>query len=317
MRRRMEAAFEHFVDMRSWTDEQAARWLRDHEIDVLVIVAAYMTDSRLGILRHRPAPVQFNFGFPGSIGADYVDYMLADRYVVPPDQEACFKEKPCRPTEALMGYFAPPEIVGLPPPRASLGLPDTGFVFCCFNSSYKIQPDTFAIWMGLLRDIEGSVLWLHDANDTAKSNLKAQAARHGVAEDRLVFAPLVPSYDDHLARFRLADLFVDSAPYNAHTTACEALWAGLPLVTCSGATALSRVAGSLLHAAGLGELVAHDLADYDRRIRALVAAPQRLAAMREQLAHARTAGVLFNPAGFCRELEAAFLALRADRDVPR
>ena len=311
MRRRMEAAFEHFVDVRSWTDEQAARWLRDQEIDVLVIVAAYMTDSRLGILRHRPAPVQVNFGFWGSVGADYVDYMLADRHVVPPDQEAFFREKPCRPAEAVMGYYAPPEIAGPPPSRASLGLPDAGFVFCCFNSSYKIQPDTFAIWMGLLRDIEGSVLWLHEANVSAKANLRAEAERHGIAADRLVFAPFAPSYDDYLARFQVADLFVDAFPYNSQTTACEALWAGLPLVTCSGSTAWSRVTGSLLHAAGLSELVAHDLADYDRRVRALVAAPQRLAAMRDQLARARTSGVLFNPAGFCRNLEAAFVALTA------
>jgi predicted O-linked N-acetylglucosamine transferase (SPINDLY family) len=309
MRARMEAAFEHFVDARSWTDEQTARWLRAREIDILVIVAAYMTDSRLGILRHRPAPLQVNFAFLGSIGADYVDYMLADRHVVPADQEGFFREKPLRPAEAMMGYYAPPEIAGPLPSRASFGLPDSGFVFCCFNNNYKIQPDTFAIWMGLLRDIEGSVLWLREANAMAKANLQAEAARQGIAADRLVFAPFAPSYDDHLARFGVADLFVDAPPYNAHTTACEALWAGLPLVTCSGATAVSRVAGGLLHASGLGELVAGDLADYDRRIRALVAAPHRLAAMRAQLARARTAGVLFNPAGFCRDLEAAFLAL--------
>jgi predicted O-linked N-acetylglucosamine transferase (SPINDLY family) len=313
MRTRMEAAFEHFVDARSWTDEQTARWVRDHEIDILVIVAAYMTDSRLGILGHRPAPLQINHGFLGSIGADYVDYMLADPHVVPPDQEGFFKEKPYRPAETLMGYYAPPEIAGPLPSRASLGLPDSGFVFCCFNNNYKIQPDTFAIWMDLLRDIDGSVLWLREANATAKANLQAEAARQGIAVDRLVFAPFAFSYDDHLARFGVADLFVDALPYNAHTTACEALWAGLPLVTCSGATAVSRVAGGLLHASGLGELVASDLADYDRRIRALVAAPHRLVALREQLAEARTAGVLFNPVGFCRALEADLLALAKER----
>ncbi len=313
LRTRMEAAFEHFVDARSWTDEQAARWVRDHEIDILVIVAPYMTDSRLGILRHRPAPLQISFGFPASVGADYVDYMLTDLHVVPSDQERFFREKPCRPAEATMGYYAPPQIAGLPPSRASLDLPETGFVFCCFNHNYKIQPDTFAIWMGLLRDIDGSVLWLREANATAKVNLQTEAARHGIVADRLVFAPFAPSYDDHLARFRVADLFVDALPYNAHTTACEALWAGLPLVTCSGATAISRVAGALLHAAGLAELVACDLADYDRRIRALVAAPQRLVEAREQLLRARTAGVLFNPAGYCRALEAALVSLSAGR----
>ncbi len=306
MRRRIEAAFEHFVDARNWTDEQVARWAREQEIDILVIVAAYMSDSRLGILRHRPSPLQVNFGSMGTIGADYVDYVVADRHFLPPGLDGFFKEKALRLPGAVMKYYAPPEIAGPPPSRSSLGLPEAGFVFCCFNNSYKIQPATFDVWMRLLRDNEHSVLWLRETSATAKANLQAEASRRGVAPKRLVFAPFAASYDDHLARFRAADLFVDAFPYNAHTTACEALWAGLPLVTLSGETAVSRVAGSLLHAAGLDELVAADLPEYERKIRALVASPERQVELREILARVRSSGALFDPAGYCRWLETGF-----------
>lgn len=308
LRTRLEKAFEHFVDARDWTDRQTAEWLRAQEIDVLVIVAPYMTDSRLGILAWRPAPVQVNLGFQGPSGTRDVDYIVADSFVLPAGQEAQFTETPLRPGPALMAYYAPP-VLGPAPSRAALGLPETGFVFCCFNNHYKIQPDTFACWMELLGEIDGSVLWLRDAHETARANLRAAARRHGIAPERLVFAPFAATYDAYLARFAAADLFVDAAPYNAHTTACEALWAGLPLVTCSGATMVSRVAGSLLHAAGLPDFVATDLEDYGRKIRALVAAPRRLADARAQLAQVRTAGGLFDPEGFCRSLEATLASI--------
>jgi predicted O-linked N-acetylglucosamine transferase (SPINDLY family) len=308
MRLRIEAAFEHFVNVRGWSDVQIARWVRDHEIDVLVIVAAYTGESRLGVLRHRPAPLQVNFGAMGSTGADYVDYVVTDRFVVPLGKEIFYTEKALRPGVAMMSYYAPPEIIA-PPTRASLGLPETAFVFCCFNNNCKILPDTFEVWMRLLRDVEGSVLWLREGNPESKANLQAEAARRGVSQARLVFAPFAASYDEHLARYCVADLFIDAFPYNAHTTACEALWAGLPLVTLSGETFVSRVTGSLLHAAGLGELIADDLPDYERRIRALVAAPERLARMREVLVRGRTSGALFDPVGYCRRLETGFMMM--------
>jgi protein O-GlcNAc transferase len=211
-----------------------------------------------------------------------------------------------RPTESIMAYYAPPEIGVVRPSRAELGLPENGFVFCCFNNHYKIQPDTFDVWMRLLRDIDGSVLWLREGNSAAKSNLRREAERRGVAADRIIFASYAPSYVEYLARFSAADLFIDAFPYNAHTTACEALWAGLPLVTCAGDTAISRLTSGILSSAGLAELVARDLADYEARIRDLVVAPQRLGEMREALARARSAGRLFNPDGFRRNLEEAF-----------
>jgi predicted O-linked N-acetylglucosamine transferase (SPINDLY family) len=265
-----------------------------------------MSDSRLGILRHRPAPLQVNFGFPGSVGADYLDFIIADRYTLPDADTAFYKEKAVRPAACVMGYYAPPAVDLDTPSRASLGLPEDGFVFCCFNNNYKIQPDTFDVWMRLLRDIEGSVLWLRDTNAVAKANLRQEAERRSVSPDRLVFASHAASYMGYIARFRAADLFLDAFPYNAHTTACEAVWAALPLVTCVGETAVSRVASSILHAANLPELVTCDLASYEAQIRSLVAAPQRLIDIRETLARARSAGALFNPKGFCRNLEAAF-----------
>jgi predicted O-linked N-acetylglucosamine transferase (SPINDLY family) len=306
MRSRMEAAFEHFIDVRPWSDEQIARWLRDQEIDILVIVGGFMIESRLGVLSHRPAPLQVNFAFPGSLGADYVDYMIVDRHMVPDGTTDLFREKAVRFTESLMSYYAPPEIGDERPSRASLGLPETGFVFCCFNNHYKIQPDTFDIWMRLLRDIEGSVLWLRQANSSAMANLRKEAVRRGVAAERIIFASYAPSYIEYIARFGVADLFVDAFPYNAHTTACEAMWAGLPLVTCAGNTAISRLTSGIVTSAGLSELVAHDLADYEARIRGLVAEPQRLGEMRQALVRARTAGRLFDPDRFCRNVETAF-----------
>ncbi|MEI6200425.1 MAG: tetratricopeptide repeat protein [Enhydrobacter sp.] len=307
MRQRIAAAFEHFIDARTWSDEQAANWVRDQEIDILVVVAPHMGVSRLGILRRRPAPLQVNFGFFGPIGTEYVDYVLADRFVAPPGREDTLcVEKMLRPAAATMSYYAPSLQVGAPPSRASLGLPETGFVFCSFNNYYKIQPDVFAAWMRLLRDVDGSVIWLRETNATARSNLQAEAAQRGIAPERLIFAPFVATYGDYLARFAAADLFLDAPPYGAQTTACEALWTGLPLVTIAGDTMMSRMTGSLLHAAGLGELVADDILDYERRIRALVAAPQRLSALRGTLAMARSSGNLFDPSGFCRRLEAGF-----------
>lgn len=308
-RRRVEAAFEYFVDARSWSDEQTAQWLRDREIDILVIVAAFMSDSRLGIPARRAAPVQVNFGFQGSIGASYVDYFIADRHMVHDEDDRFFIERIVRLPGALMAYYAPPEIYSATPSRAALGLPRDGFVFCCFNTSYKIQPETFDVWMRLLRDHAGSVLWLREASATAKANLQREAAARGISADRLIFAPFAATYDEYLVRFRAADLFLDAAPYNAHTTACESLWAGLPLVTCRSGTAWSRVAGGLLHAAGLSDLVADDLPGYEAIVRALVASPKRLADSRSRLAAVRTDGALFDPAGFCRHLEAAFTTM--------
>jgi predicted O-linked N-acetylglucosamine transferase (SPINDLY family) len=202
--------------------------------------------------------------------------------------------------------------------RAEAGLPERGFVFCCFNNSVKITPDVFDVWMRLLKAVDGSVLWLSPAKSSAPDRLRREAQRRGVAADRLVFASSVPLNEDHLARLRHADLFVDTAPYNAHATACDALWAGVPVLTCSGATFASRVAGSLLGAIGLPELITGSLEDYEARALTLARDPALLAGLRERLARNRDVFPLFDTERFTRHIEAAYTAMweRAQRSEP-
>jgi predicted O-linked N-acetylglucosamine transferase (SPINDLY family) len=317
MRKRMVGAFEHFVDGRNKSDDEIARYLREKEIDIAVCLIGFV-DGRQGIFASRIAPVQVNLGYGGTMGASFIDYIVADRHVIPEACEVFYREKVVRLPEPSMGYYEPPEPEPTPPPRASLGLPSAGFVFCCFNAHYKIQPDVFDVWMKLLRDVEGSVLWLREGPAEVTTNLRREAERRGIKADRLVFAPPLKRLKDHLARHRAADLFVDNVPYSAHTTACDALWAGLPLVTCSGETFVSRVAGGLLKSVGLPELVAGNLADYEAVIRRLVAKPALLLDIKAKLARQRRGGALFNPERFCRYLENAFVTMhdRQRRGLP-
>jgi predicted O-linked N-acetylglucosamine transferase (SPINDLY family) len=256
--------------------------------------------------KFRPAPIQVNFlGFPGTMGADYFDYIIADRFVLPMDQSAFFTEKIVH----LPGCYQPNDsqrLIREPPPgRKQCGLPETGFVFCCFNNSFKITPEIFAIWMRLLLAVPDSVLWLLEANAAAIGNLRREALARGVATERLIFAPRLP-LPDHLARHRHADLFLDTLPYNAHTTASDALWAGLPVVTCAGLSFAGRVAGSLLRAVGLPELITNSLADYENLALRLVTDPILRTSLRQRLAETRKTSPLFDGALFARPLERAF-----------
>ena len=263
MRERLRRAFPHFVDVRDRSDRDVAAMLRESEIDIAVDLKGFTANSRTGILALRPAPVQVNYlGYPGTMGAPYIDYIIADRHVIPPDHDIHYTEKVVRLPDAYQVNDATRRIAEPAPTRAEAGLPEAGFVFCCFNSNYKITPEIFAVWMRLLERVPGSVLWLLEGNPLASENLRAEAKRRGVAPDRLIFAPTLPA-DLHLARHRLADLFLDTRPVNAHTTASDALWAGLPLVTCVDDAFAGRVAASLLHAVGLPELVARDLEQYE------------------------------------------------------
>jgi protein O-GlcNAc transferase len=228
------------------------------------------------------------------MAADYIDYVIADRTVIPETEHRHYSEKVVTLPDTFMGSYCTRPIEKRTPGRAGLGLPQRAFVFCSFNNSYKITPQMFDIWMGLLRALEGGVLWLSEANDIAADNLRREAQARGVGADRLIFASRTPRHEDHLARLRAADLFVDSLPYNAHTTASDALWAGLPIVTCLGTTFAGRVAASLLTAIGLPELVTHTLADYEALALGLAREPQRLAAIREKLARNRATHALFD-----------------------
>ncbi len=305
MRRRLEAAFEHFTDLRDLSDAEAARRIHADRIDVLVDLKGYTQQARTRILAARPAPVQVNYlGFPGTMGAPFIDYILADSFVLPEALEPFFTERVVRLPGTYQCNDDRRPIAEPGPSRAECGLPAEGFVFCCFNNSYKIAPAMFAAWMRLLAAVPGSVLWLLEANPLAAANLCREAAARGVAAERLVFAPRRP-LAEHLARYRLADLFLDTLPCCAHTTASDALWAGLPLLTCAGPTFAGRVAGSLLMALGLPELVSASPAEYEARALHLAHRPDELAELRRRLWTARSRSGVFDPARKARDIEAA------------
>ena len=311
IRARLAGAFDQIVDIGRQSDLDAATLIRRREIDILVNLNGYFGRGRQGVFARRPCPVQVNYlGFPGTLGADYIDYLIADVHVIPPGEEAFYTERVVRLPDCYQANDRRRPIAEVTPTRAEAGLPETGFVFCCFNNNYKIVPAVFALWMRLLARVEGSVLWLFEDNPAAARNLRREAARHGIAPERLVFAPRLPP-DSHLARHRLADLFVDTLPYNAHTTASDALWAGLPVLTCMGSAFPGRVAGSLLRAAGLPELVTASLAEYEALALRLATTPSLLADYRARLAAQRASCPLFDTDRFRRHIEAAYVEMVA------
>lgn len=306
MRSRLERAFDRLVDVQSKGEEETARLLRGMEIDIAVDLKGHTTGARPGILCHRPAPIQASYlGFPGTMGADFIDYILADRFVLPEAQQGCYSEKVAWLPDCYQVNDAGRAIADRTPTRAEAGLPHGGFVFCCFNNNYKITPPVFAIWMRLLREIPGSALWLLEDNATARRNLQAAAQAGGIDAARLVFAPRL-AHSEHLARHRLADLFLDTLPCNAHTTASDALWAGLPVLTCAGSSFAARVAGSLLRAVGLDELVTHEAQAYEALALKLARDSDLLAQLRAKLARNRATAPLFDTGRFRRHLESAY-----------
>lgn len=308
-RRRVAAAFDRFVDVRHNSDQEIAELMRRLEIDIAVDLMAFTKGNRLGVLSRRPAPVQVNFlGFPGTMGADFIDYMIADSTVIPEEHEAYYAERIVRLPGSYQVNDDKRPIAAATPSRHECGLPDDAFVFCCLNNTQKLNPDIFDVWMRVLRAVDNSVLWLLEGNATASANLRAAAERRGVSAKRLIFAGKA-MLSDHLARQRLADLFLDTLPCNAHTTASDALWAGLPVLTQIGATFAGRVAASLLYSLGLPELVTAAPQDYERRAIELAQNPQVLATIRRKLAANRTTTPLFDTALFARRIEAAFTAM--------
>jgi protein O-GlcNAc transferase len=309
MRDRIQRSFTRFVDVRRIGDREVARMLRDWETDIVVDLKGFANDCRTGIFSHRPAPIQVNYlGWPGTMGADYIDYIVADPHVIPQGHETFYAEKVVRLPDAYQVNDFKRQISDWAPSRADAKLPDAGFVFCCFNNNYKIRPDIFDIWMRLLNKTSDSVLWLLEDNALAAQNLRRHAERRGVAAERLVFAPRIRP-DRHLARHRLADLFVDTLPCNAHTTASDALWAGLPVLTCAGSTFAGRVAASLLHAVGLPDLITHNLADYERVALKLATSPDMLSDIRIRLGQNRTSYPLFDTDRSRCHIESAYLTM--------
>jgi protein O-GlcNAc transferase len=309
MRRRLKDSFEHFIDVSRSSDQEIAELLRRHEIDIAVDLMGFTADNRLNVFARRPAPIQVNYmGYPATMAAPYIDYLVADRTVIPDAARPFYSEKIVWLPNSYFITDGGQRIAECTPTRGQCGLPETGFVFCCFNSNYKILPEIFDIWMRLLGAVENSVLWLIATNATATENLRREAQQRGVAPQRLIFAGKA-ELPDHLARHRLADLCIDTLPYNAHTTASDALWAGLPVVTCRGTTLAGRVAASLLEAVGLPELIANSLDGYESLALKLARDSVFLASIKSKLERNRTTYPLFDTARSTRAMEAAFLAM--------
>jgi protein O-GlcNAc transferase len=309
IRRRINAAFHRVADITSISDAQAVARIRADEIDILVNLNGFFGRARTGVFRDRAAPVQVNYlGFPGTIGADYIDYIIADQYVIPREHEQFYVEKVVLLPECYQVNDSKRPIYEIVETRSTAMLPDDGFVYCCFNNSYKITQDVFELWMRLLKKNDKTTLWLVEDNADATHNLRREANECGVSPERLVFAPRV-DLAEHLARHRLADLFVDTLPYNAHTTASDALWAGLPLLTCIGSTFPGRVGASLLHAIGMPELITQSLEEYERLALRLAQEPALLRSFKIRLAENRDRCPLFDTKQFARHIEAAYLTM--------
>ena len=309
MRARLERSFERFIDARAWDDERICRLIREMEIDILVDLNGLSGGSRTGIVTRRPAPIQAQFlGYPGTMGTGCVDYVIADRTVIPDDARGFYDEKVVHLPDSYQVNDDRRAIAAIDYTRAELELPAEQFVFCCFNNAYKITPAMFDVWMRILAACPESVLWLLGDNAAAAENLRSEAAARGIDARRLVFASRM-SLSEHLARHRCADLFLDTLPYNAHTTASDALWAGLPVLTCRGDTFAGRVAASLLEAIRLPELITRTLDEYEALAVELAHNPARLAGLKQALADNRATAPLFDTARFTRHIEAAYAAM--------
>lgn len=309
-RERLEKAFDRFVDVRHITsDRDVALLAREHEIDIAVDLCGHTVGGRMGIFARRAAPIQATWlGYAGTTGAEYFDYLIADRTVIPTEQQPYYSEKRvCLPHCLLPNDST--RAIAARPTRAQVGLPAQGFVFCSFNNSYKFTPEVFSSWMRILTRVDGSVLWLAQNEAAAARNLLREAERLGIDPRRVIFAGRTPGLPEHVARLQLADLFLDTLPYNAHSTAIDALWAGVPLLTRLGDSFAGRVAASLLRAVGLPELVTTSLQQYEALAVELATTPARLAEIRERLVRNRLTTPLFDTRSFTRQLEAAYLAM--------
>ncbi len=306
MRTRLTEAFDTFCDVSTMSSPDIAALARSEGIDIAVDLMGYSGRSRTDIFAQRPAPIQVQYiGYPGTMGAPFIDYLVADPIVIPNDQRRHYAEKIICLPESYQANDNQRLIAGMTPSRTELGLPEDGFVFCCFNNNFKITPTEFDIWMRLLTQIDGSILWLFEANSKVEGNLRREAEKRGVDPARLIFAGRMP-HAEHLARLRQADLFLDCFQCNAHATASDALWAGVPVLTVPGRGFAARVATSLVHAIGLPEMAVATPGEYERLALNLATDPDRLAALRQRLEYNRSAMPLFDSERFTRHIEAAF-----------
>ncbi len=311
VRKRIIAAMDHFVRIDAMSDEEAAHRILADEIDILVDLHGQTLGARANLLAYRPAPIQITYlGLPATTGLDCIDYVIADRFLIPEDARDNYSETPIYMPDVYQVSDRKRPVAAIPT-RKDCGLPQDKFVFCSFNNNFKYTPDVFAAWMSILRRVPDSVLWLLADNPWAEVNLRKQAEQHGLEPGRLLFAGRVAP-DAYLARFAVADLFLDTYPFNAGTTANDALWMGLPVLTYSGRTFASRMAGSLLTCAGLEELITYNLHDYEEKAVALATAPEQCRRLRQSLCDAKANGPLFDTPRFVRNLEEQFKRLAAD-----
>ena len=309
MRQRIVNASDHFIDVQMKSDMDIVHMSRHMGIDIAIDLGGYTQDSRSRIFEMRCAPIQVNYlGYPGTMGADFIDYIIADETMVPLESQQYFSEKIVYLPHCFQSNDSKREISSKQFKRVEFDLPEHGFVFCCFNNNYKILPETFDSWMRIIQAIDGSVLWLYVEQATAIQNLRHQAQRRGVNPDRLIFARRM-NPDEHLARHQLADLFLDTQPFNAGATASTALWAGLPILTLVGNSFTSRYAASLLNAMDLPELITATQQDYESSAMELATHPLKLAQIKEKLLRNRRESPLFNGALFARHMGAAYLEM--------
>ncbi|MNJ94374.1 TPR repeat-containing protein YrrB [compost metagenome] len=307
VRARLIKAFDHFIDVDDFSDLQITELARKHQIDIAVDLGGHTQGARPGIFAYRAAPIQVNYlGFPGTLGAEYMDYIIADQTIIPKDKQLYYSEKIAYLPDTYMVNDSKREPTKKPLTKSEFNLPETGFIFCCFNNSYKINPPTFQNWMRILEKVDGSVLWLSENNAAFQKNLRSEAEKRGICPDRLIFAKRVADPSIHLARHMLADLFLDARPYNAHTTAVDALLAGLPVLTLIGESFASRVAASLLNAVGLPELITHTEEEYETLAIDLATSPEKVIALKQKLTQNHSKTALFDTKLFTRNIERTY-----------
>jgi predicted O-linked N-acetylglucosamine transferase (SPINDLY family) len=309
MRARVEAAFDQFIDVTSMSDKEIAEFSRMLGIDIAIDLKGSTKDHRFGIFSYRAAPVQVSYlGYPGTMGAEYIDYLIADKTLIPEESQKFYTEKIAYMPHSYQVNDRSRVISDRVFTKQEVGLPEEGFVFACFNSNYKITPDVFDVWARILNSVEGSVLWLFEENKTASANLRKEAQKRGLAQERLVFAPKM-ELSEHLARHKLADLFIDTLPCNAHTTASDALWAGLPVLTCMGESFASRVAASLLNAIEMPELITSSLEEYEELAIDLGNDHQRVQSLKLKLDHNKLTTPLFDSSLFTKDIENLYVKM--------
>jgi len=318
MRQRVSSSFDQFLDVKLQSDQAVGQLSRDLGIDLAIDLKGYTQHARAGIFSFRAAPIQISYlGYPGTMAARYMDYLIADRILIPIKNKKYYTEKIAYLPHSYQVNDTKRQIADRQFSREELGLPRDGFVFCCFNNTFKITPAIFDCWMRVLKKADGSVLWLLECNSTAVLNLGDEAERRGIDRARLIFAKRLP-LAEHLARHRVADLFLDTLPYNAHTTASDALWAGLPVLTCMGESFASRVAASLLNAIELPELITANLEEYESLAIQMATHPEKLQVIRQKLKHNRLTTPLFDISLFTSHIEDAYLQMyeRYHADLP-